>query len=137
MTQECEITYHTNVCVCSYHENVRCLLLASIEFIRGFIKYQQWQKNCNDKVEKVEIMGTVTDAFSELKKVALIFFDSYLCQKETGSTFFSALVSKCDEKHVVLQVDFAENATIVSQNEIQSAHWAHGQATIFTGLKLI
>ena len=32
----------------------------------------------------------------------------------------------------MLQVDFSENATITSQNEIQSAHWNHGQATLFT-----
>ena len=43
------------------------------------------------------------------------------------------MISKCDEKRVVLQVDFSENASIASQNEIQSAHWAHGQATLFTG----
>ncbi len=33
---------------------------------------------------------------------------------------------------VVLQVDFSENATIMSQNEIQSAHWNYNQATLFT-----
>ena len=32
----------------------------------------------------------------------------------------------------MLQVDFSENATIASQNETQSAHWCHGQATLFT-----
>ena len=32
----------------------------------------------------------------------------------------------------MLQVDFSENATIASQNETQSAHWCHGQATHFT-----
>ena len=29
-------------------------------------------------------------------------------------------------------MDFSENATIMSQNETQSAHWNHGQATLFT-----
>jgi len=43
-----------------------------------------------------------------------------------------ALVSQCDTKKVVLQVDFSENGTIMSQNEVQSAHWCHGQATLFT-----
>ena len=32
----------------------------------------------------------------------------------------------------MLQVDFSENATIASQNETQSAHWCHGQATLIT-----
>ena len=44
----------------------------------------------------------------------------------------TSLVSKCSEENVVLQVDFSENATIASQNETQSAHWSHGQATLFT-----
>ena len=31
-----------------------------------------------------------------------------------------------------LHVDFSENATIAIQREVQSAHWNHGQATLFT-----
>ena len=42
------------------------------------------------------------------------------------------LISKCDGENVGLQVDFSENATIASQNETQSAHWCHDQATLFT-----
>ena len=30
------------------------------------------------------------------------------------------------------QVDYSENAALVHQNEIQFAHWAHKQATLFT-----
>ena len=33
---------------------------------------------------------------------------------------------------MVLQVDSSENATIMSQREVQSAHWSHAQATLFT-----
>ena len=40
-------------------------------------------------------------------------------------------MSSCDGENV-LQVDFSENATIASQREIQSAHWSHTHATIFT-----
>ena len=36
---------------------------------------------------------------------------------------------------MVLQVDFSENVTIVSQWEIQSAHWNHGQATLHGWIK--
>ena len=42
------------------------------------------------------------------------------------------LISKCDGENVMLQGDFSENATIASQSETQSAHWCHGQATLFT-----
>ena len=41
------------------------------------------------------------------------------------------LIPSCDGANIVLQVDFSENATIEMQNEIQSAHWNHSQATLF------
>ncbi len=119
-----------NVCVCSYHENVRLLLMAlkehtalSVEFQRfinqvtcdseqkncmsrecdkckGFfdtfapknpgdaLKYQQWQKNCKDKVEKIEVLATVGDAFNELKKK----LHTYVKRKQ--SAHMADLISK-------------------------------------------
>lgn len=160
-----------NVCVCSYHENVRLLLLCLKEHselctdFQGFInqitcsstqkscmsnecseckhkidnfapkepgdliKYHQWLTH--DKVEKVEIQGTVGDAFTLLKQQLRTFL-IHTHVKRKQAAHLNSLVSQCDTKHVVLQVDFSENATIVSQNEVQSAHWCHGQATLFT-----
>ena len=109
-----------NVCVCSYHENVRLLLVAlkqhtqlSTDF-RSFVSqvtcdsslkdcmsskctnckdlidtftasnpddnvtYQQWQTD--GKMEKVDIIATVGDAFAELKKKIQFFSDSYVCE---------------------------------------------------------
>ena len=31
-----------------------------------------------------------------------------------------------------MQLDFSENYAVVQQDEIQSAHWAHSQVTVFT-----
>ena len=115
-----------HVCVCSFHESVRHLLLAlkehmslAVEF-REFIdqvtcdsskkicmtsdcddckhliddfaptspaatvSYQQWQNT--DKFEKINIIGTVMDAFTELKKTAERIFNSHICQTQTIST---------------------------------------------------
>jgi len=55
---------------------------------------------------------------------------TYVKRKRAAS--FKSLVEKCNGKSVVLQVDFSENTTIASQREVQSAHWNHGQATLFT-----
>ena len=52
--------------------------------------------------------------------------------KRKQAAYMDTLISKCDGENVVLQVDFSEIATIASQNETQSAHWCHGQATHFT-----
>ena len=43
------------------------------------------------------------------------------------------MTEECDRSSAVLKVDFSENASIVNQNEIQSAHWYHQQVVIFTG----
>lgn len=37
-----------------------------------------------------------------------------------------------ENRVAVVQLDFAENFSLISQTEIQSAHWIHRQATIFT-----
>lgn len=160
------------VCVCSYYENVRLLLVALKEhttlntdftaFIEQVvcdpsakvcmtgkcskcssainkyvpvnnshpIHYQQWQ-SVDKRVEKVELDRTSGECFEELKKQLVPFLlHTYVKRKQAAS--FKSLVEGCDGKTVVLQVDFSENATIVSQREIQSAHWNHGQATLFT-----
>ena len=36
--------------------------------------------------------------------------------------------------HAVLQIDFSENAAIIEQEEVQSAHWAHTQEDILIGV---
>ena len=160
------------VCVCSYHENVRLLLVAlkdqtalSTDF-SGFIDqvtcdstskecmsgkcseckdaidkfapdnsssiahYQQW-RSVDNRMEKVDIRGTVEECFLELKvQVCPFLLHTYVKRKQSAS--LKSLVKECDGSSVVLQVDFSENATIASQREIQSAHWNHGQATLFT-----
>ena len=45
---------------------------------------------------------------------------------------FAKLIAECNESSVALQVDFSENASLLQQNEIQSAHWTHKQVTVFT-----
>jgi hypothetical protein len=42
------------------------------------------------------------------------------------------LKASADTEKIVLQVDFSENASLQDQNEIQSMHWSHKQATLFT-----
>ena len=94
------------------------------------LKYQQWQKT-SDRIEKVELVATVGDAFSELKS-QLRHFLIHTYVKRRQAAHFSNSILQSSEKSLVLQVDFSENATIGSQNEIQSGHWNHSQATLFT-----
>lgn len=53
--------------------------------------------------------------------------------KKVQSNHFKEMRERISEDEAVLQVNFAENFAIISQDEIQSAHWRHQQATVFTG----
>ena len=48
---------------------------------------------------------------------------------------FNSLHSMRDLGHLLLQFDFSENAELVEQDEVQSAHWWHLQ--VFTELHYI
>ena len=52
-------------------------------------------------------------------------------KRERAATF-NSMKNSSDGISIVLQVDFSENATIVAQKEVQSAHWHNPQATLFT-----
>lgn len=95
------------------------------------IKYQQWQQ-VDKHAEKVTISATINDIFEDLKSQLNSFLvHRYIKRKQ--QEHFTMLVDKCDGHSAVLQVDFSENASIVNQNEIQSAHWSYKQVTVFTG----
>ena len=94
------------------------------------LQYYQW-KSTDSRIEKVVITDTVDAVFNELKKQLSTFLLHTFVKREQAASFDS-LKNSCDGKSIVLQVDFSENATIAAQKEIQSAHWHHAQATIFT-----
>ncbi|XP_033625038.1 uncharacterized protein LOC117288334 [Asterias rubens] len=164
-----------NVCVCTYHENVRLLLISlkgdtctglpestsvftdtivcdtnSKECMtqdcpeckgkihdfapeltdESIVKYSQWQKN-DGNTEKVEITSTVHMAFEELLNQLKVFL-VHVYVKRKQSAYREMLLKNVDGEEIVLQVDFSENASLAHQNETQSAHWNHGQATLFT-----
>lgn len=92
------------------------------------IKYYQWQK---DQVEKVEITSSVTEAFVHLQQLLNTFLmHVYIKRKQAGH--IKMLKESVDGITILMQVDFSENASLLSQNEIQSCHWSHGQVTLFT-----
>ena len=93
-------------------------------------KYQQWQ-SFEKRSEKVTITATVGDIFSDLESKLNSFLVHRYVKREQAVTF-AKMISECNGSSVTLQVDFSENATLIEQDEIQSAHWTHKQVTIFT-----
>lgn len=96
------------------------------------IKVHQW-KNVEGATKKVEIQGINLNNLFELLKEQLKPFLIHTYIKRVQSKHFESLKSEVNMKKVVLQVDFSENFTFKYQNEIQSAHWANSQCTLFTG----
>ena len=93
-------------------------------------EFFQW-KNVDGRWLKVSQKGSLSDVLQALK-LQLPAFLLHTFIKRKQSSHFEAEKSKANGKHIVLQVDFAENYSIIQQNEIQSGHWAHNQVTLFT-----
>ena len=88
----------------------------------------QW-KSTDNQIEK--IADTVDIICNELKKQLNTFLLHTFVKREQAAAF-NSLKSSSDGISIVLLVDFSENATIVAQKEVQSTHWHHPQATLFT-----
>ena len=101
---------------------------APLESNELLIKYHQWQ-TVDKKTEKVCITATVSHVFDELKnQVSSFLIHRYIKRKQ--STRMEKLINECDGESVLPQIDFSENASLLMQNEIQSAHWNHNQVTV-------
>ena len=94
------------------------------------LPYYQW-KSTDNRIEKLVATDTVDIIFNELKKQLNTFLLHTFVKREQAATF-NSLKSSSDGISIVLQVDFSENVMIVAQKEVQSAHWHHPQATLFT-----
>ena len=95
------------------------------------LKFRQWRA-----AEKIDISLGVLDVFEEMKnQLKAYLIHVYIKRKQAG--YQQALISKVDGIKILLQVDFSENASLQQQDEIQSVHWTHGQATLFTAFAWI
>ncbi|KAJ8879974.1 hypothetical protein PR048_020595 [Dryococelus australis] len=52
--------------------------------------------------------------------------------KKVEAEYFEESKKNLKDNEAVVQIDFAENYALISQDEIQSAHWSHDQVTVFT-----
>ena len=93
------------------------------------IPVQQW-KNVDGFLQVIEINISVIDVIVRLNK-ELPNFKKHCYIKKVQSNYFEACKNLAENKDVVVQIDFSENANLSFQNEIQSAHWKK-KVTIFT-----
>lgn len=123
---------------CASRECVACKdnlnSFAPPEDREDLVKFYQWQTN--DKTEKVEITCSLQEAFHTLEQ-QLRSFLIHVFVKRKQAERMKKVKEAVDGSKILLQVDFSENASLQSQNEIQSCHWSHGQATLFTAFAWI
>jgi len=97
-----------------------------------FISVKQW-KAIEGKTKLFDETNTV-DTVIQMLQNQLPFFRKHHFIKNVQQKYFDFRRNNIGEGDTVLQIDFAENFSLVCQDEIQSAHWQHGQVTIFTGV---
>ena len=79
------------------------------------------------------MMGTIQEIFeNQLKSNELKGFLVHRYIKRKLAEHMTKVLSSCDGECILSRVDFSENASLISQDEIQSVCWSNNQATLFT-----
>lgn len=118
---------HLNLCT-DCHTDVN--MLVEEKYMDDCIIYRQW-KEIDGFLKVSEIKGSVKDVINELK-TQLPYYKIHTFVKFIQSSYFEEAKNSVALNEAVLQIDFAENYSVIPQDEIQSAHWSHQQITIFT-----
>lgn len=93
--------------------------------------WHQWIKNPRWKNEVFK--GTLKVLVDHILTIAPDFFvHNYVKRSQIKSYVDIIKVAKENSKIVVVHVDYAENYTCVSQDEVANAHWGQQQVTLFT-----
>lgn len=94
------------------------------------ITYSHWEKA--DLVQKTAI---IQDFLITLRKVAIdILLHKKIKDIQRTAIKESKVLAKTSSSQLVLHVDFAENWSILLQNEVQSAYWSKKQISVFTAV---
>lgn len=96
------------------------------------IHWNQWERS--DVNNRIQIKEHLTEARHVVSKLQeqLPAFKTHVFVKNIQSIYFKETKETLKADEAVLQIDFAENFGTMSQDEIQAAHWAYEQVTIFT-----
>lgn len=96
------------------------------------VTYFQWG-TIDKKVQKQKCDGSISDVLDCLEKQWLQFLTHcYTKDSQSQASYIDSAKANLSQNEVVIQVDFSENYQTFYQDEIQSAHWAYSQITLFT-----
>ncbi|CAF4335640.1 unnamed protein product [Rotaria sp. Silwood2] len=95
------------------------------------IKWSLWSTSKEGRTVKIDHEGTVQNCIHILQtKINHFLFHVFI--KRQQSNFFEMLKKDVTDEKCLLQLDYAENYSMIEQNQIQSAHWSRKQLSIFT-----
>jgi hypothetical protein len=89
-------------------------------------------KTTNKKVDLHHIHGSIVSLLDEIDEQWKKFVIHSYFNREQRSYINNLRLLSNDTSYVTVQIDFAENYTIIRQREVQAAHWNNLQVTLFT-----
>lgn len=118
----------TNVCE-NCKTDVKTILNENTDY-SVTVKWKSWRKE-DGKYQVMENSTTLQDVLNKINET-LPAFKFHCFVKKVQSEHFDHMKNNIDKGSAVIQIDYAENFALTSQDEIQSAHWCHAQVTLFT-----
>lgn len=89
-------------------------------------------KSTNKKVDLHHIQGSITSLLDEIDARWKTFLTHSYFNREQRAYINDLRLLSSHTSYATVQIDFAENYTLIRQREVQAAHWNKQQATLFT-----
>ena len=99
-------------------------------------QWKKWQVVSGRLINK-EVSGTLHELYNYVSSSSVKFLEHCFIVKGQQSASYKEdkkMASSPTSDFAVLQMDFAENYTCSSQDEVQSAHWNQAQITLYTSV---
>lgn len=125
--------YYNNCEQCCHRiDSLQTLLMVSDDYLNVQVDLKQWS-TMDGRIALVGEKTTIGSVLNLLKEKTRSFKMHSFVNK-TQKRLFKDLRDNISDTCAIVQIDFSENFTIKTQNEIQSAYFAHGQISIFTAV---
>ena len=99
----------------------------------GDVNWYVWKMDSSNKLVKVLEEATTEELYIHICSIIPQFMAHCITKRMQAETYNKeGNEAESPSNAAFLQVDFSENYTCVSQDEIQSAHWKQSEVSLFT-----